>query len=335
MDERILDKLYEPFQLKERVGQANKIFKYVPSADIIDRMNRVFKGNWSTEVISSQILEDEVLLCVRVLVRDDDGNMYYHDGYASQMILRYTYGDKEGKAVNIGNTFKSAMSKAIKTAVAKWGVGLDLSDDGESSTDSTFEPPISMPVANNQNQTQQVIGAPVGVEIPHSTPINNTDTPVTNNPLPQDVPINNNTPTVANNPLPPAFVDTSDSSGVSAPTPQESAPVIDAPINAPPIVDQPTVENVEPTAIPAAPEQVLNTPPVEVIGSESDQAVTMLTDVQKIAIEQTMSINNFTFEELAAKALGRTDNLPKSIDELTYSDAVKLIQHGNDLRPVI
>ena len=84
-----------------------------------------------------------------------------------------------------------------------------------------------------------------------------------------------------------------------------------------------------------APEQVLNTPPVEVIGSESDQAVTMLTDVQKIAIEQTMSINNFTFEELAAKALGRTDNLPKSIDELTYSDAVKLIQHGNDLRPVI
>ena len=55
------------------------------------------------------------------------------------------------------------------------------------------------------------------------------------------------------------------------------------------------------------------------------------TDVQKVAIENIMSVHGKTFAELSAAALQRTDNLPIAIEALSYQDAVKLIQYGNNL----
>lgn len=130
MDEGILKKLYEPFELKSRQGQGNKTFKYVPSEDIVDRMNKVFKCSWSTEVRESTVVEDQVVIRVAVTIKDPDAAEYYvQEGYASHTIMRYTRGDNVGKSIEIGNAYKSAMSKAIKAAVAKWGVGLYLEKD--------------------------------------------------------------------------------------------------------------------------------------------------------------------------------------------------------------
>ena len=127
MHEDILKELYKPFVLKARKGAGGKVFNYVPSDDIVDRMNTVFKGNWTTEVLEAKIIEDQVLIRVRVSAMDE-GVFYHHEGYASQPIARYTFGDNEGKVIDIGNSYKSAMSKAIKTAVAKWGVALYLTE---------------------------------------------------------------------------------------------------------------------------------------------------------------------------------------------------------------
>jgi recombination DNA repair RAD52 pathway protein len=62
MREDILKQLYETFQLREREGQGGMRFKYVPNEDVINRMNKIFKGDWSTEVKDKNIVDDQVIL---------------------------------------------------------------------------------------------------------------------------------------------------------------------------------------------------------------------------------------------------------------------------------
>ena len=133
MHKDILDQLYKPFALKSRPGQGGQSFQYVEIEDIVDRMNRVFGGNWTTEVVREEIIEDQILVRVRVGVRDViheglEALFYYQEGYASQLLARFSFGDKKGQPIDIGNSYKSAMSKAIKTAVSRWGVGLYLEE---------------------------------------------------------------------------------------------------------------------------------------------------------------------------------------------------------------
>lgn len=127
MKSELLNELYRPFEnIKEKPGSGK--YKYVPITDVIDRMNRVFEGNWTSEVIDSEVVEDNILVRVRVYVKDN-GNTYYHEGYGSSQIARFSYGDKKGQAVNIGNNYNSAKSLAIKAACKKWGVALFIEDN--------------------------------------------------------------------------------------------------------------------------------------------------------------------------------------------------------------
>ena len=65
-----------------------------------------------------------------------------------------------------------------------------------------------------------------------------------------------------------------------------------------------------------------------------ENPVEKLTSVQKVAIETVMSVNNMKFDELVSKALQREDALPSKIDDVSYLDAVTIIQYGNHLRPM-
>lgn len=127
MKNELLNDLYKPFEnIKQKPGSGK--YKYVPSRDIIDRMNRVFEGNWATEVLENKIVEDNVLIRVRVCVKDN-GQSCYHEGFGSSQIARFTFGDKKGQAINIGNNYNSAKSLAIKDACKKWGVALYIEDN--------------------------------------------------------------------------------------------------------------------------------------------------------------------------------------------------------------
>jgi len=74
MHEDVQKKLEAPFKLKARKGVGDKIFKYIPSEDVVARMNKVFEGSWDTEVRSTEIIEDQILICVRVYITDKEGN---------------------------------------------------------------------------------------------------------------------------------------------------------------------------------------------------------------------------------------------------------------------
>lgn len=188
MKREILSALYAPLETKSRVGVGNKTFAYVPIRDIVDRMNKVFEGNWSTEVLDVQQIEDNVVVRVKVSVRDpDSGQFYSHEGFASHTIARFTSGPNANKVIDIGNVFKSAMSKAIKVAVEKWGVGLYLSDASE---DSDGYVPITPSAVN----TTAVPVTPTASAFPNFPNMPTQQNKTTNNvvtatpPSPQPVP---------------------------------------------------------------------------------------------------------------------------------------------------
>ena len=294
MDKSILEKLYATFTLSERKGAGGKIFKYVPSEDIVDRMNKVFRGQWSTEVREKEILEDQILLCVRVYVRDpmDIEKMYWHDGYASHPIARYTSGPNNGKAIDIGNSFKSAMSKAIKTAVSKWGVALYLDGEVSESPSSFMDAPFSAP----QAQESVPVKASVAPNMPDFTP---AVKPIEAETV--------STKTV--NSLPMGFPPTANA------TSKKEASSFAGPSISP----FSTVENME------APES---------FAPDNSEDGELCTPVQQVAITTVMESHNLAFGELAKKALKREDSLPETIEKLKYTDAVKLIQYGNELSKV-
>ena len=310
MQKEILDKLYEPFELKARPGQGGMTFKYVPSDDIVDRMNKVFMGNWSTEVVESEVIGDQVLIRVRVYAQDpnsSDSRQYWHEGYASQLIAKYTQGAKVGQIIDIGNSYKSAMSKAIKTAVAKWGVGLYLEKGSvnEGSGVGSWGPPnipTTVPEIVPVEQPKILPVAPVVVDAPVAP------APLAAAPVATPVNIPPGNPNIPFAPVPEA--QTTDPLGAGT----LSAPVFtDANV----VVTKPN------------PSAGFNPP----MGAIPGQGATAegLTDVQKVAIENIMSVHSKPFAELAPAALQRTDNLPNSVEALSYQDAVKLIQYGNNL----
>jgi len=192
MRDEILKELEKPFDLKSRRGVGNKLFQYVTSDDIVERMNRTFKGNWSTEVIKAERIEDQVLVHVRVIVTDSSDPLmprFSHDGFASQSMARFSSGSNANQIIDVGNVYRAAKSKAIKDAVEKWGVGLRLEKDAEEELTAVFpsnipftapikaevpNPPLSKPVSNDfmpPDFVRVVETPPAKPTAPVSTPV--------------------------------------------------------------------------------------------------------------------------------------------------------------------
>lgn len=314
MKKEVLNELAKPFNLKEREGLGGKRFKYVASGDIIERMNTVFHGNWNAELIDSKVIEEQLLVLVKVSVRDEEtGALFSHDGYASYPIFRFTSGQNKGKVIDIGNSYRSAMTKAIKTACSRWGVALFLeettetiqpvSDINPDTPDSTvMETPPHIPT----EPTQAVPDIPTPAEPTVTQPVSALfvpDMPILTEPI--------------NNP-----------EKMEKPHPWPDTPVSDAPVNEPVFTDSNVVAP-DPGNFPSN----VEVPPSigDEISKTTEQAE-ILTPVQKVAVESLMEVNKINFKDLFMKAIPGQE-VPSSIKEVSYLDAVKLIQCGNHLRP--
>ena len=120
MNKDILNQLYEPFKVEKKPGQG---FSYVRSRYIYDRLNKVFDGKWGVSIKTQEVINNEVLVSVAVNIYDDEGRILLtQEGFGSAKIF---------KSLEIGNIFKSAMSRAVKSAVRNWGVALFLDDSPE------------------------------------------------------------------------------------------------------------------------------------------------------------------------------------------------------------
>lgn len=85
-------------------------------------------------------------------------------------------------------------------------------------------------------------------------------------------------------------------------------------------------------AVQAQPSEPLNavktTEPTSIFQSPEENSI---TDVQKVAIKGLLQMRGFEFNKLASDALGRTTDLPKKPEDLSYQNAVTIIKYGNDI----
>lgn len=297
-------------------------FKYVPVNDIIDRMNDVFEGRWSTEVIAKEVFEDQILLQVRVSVRSAADNiLYYHDGFASQPVQRFTYGDNKGKPVDLGNSYTAALSKALKQACKKWGVALNIDEEVEVETvipTTTFSmvAPVKSTLVNESTMS---------IPIPTSMPTSQTKAPVIPSPVFKEEEVEEERPKM--------------SAPVTPKLPGMSAPVGSLVPNMPTMPSQPMMPK---TPIRTA---VTNTPTQNpgFMGSVGAVRDGKISQVQKAALNGVLSLktSNKTPEEVetfykqmaqaAFEEKGITKTYIPAIDELDYDDAVIVVKYGNEL----
>jgi len=353
MERDTLKSLYETFALKSRQGQGGMTFRYIPNAAVIDRMNKVFKGNWSTTVKSKEIIDDQVVVEVEVAAMDvDSGHHYNHTGFGSQQIMRYTKGPNMGKIIDVGNNYKSALAKAIVNACTRWGVGLfkesNQFEDGEvpSSTEhllpETNIPNIpSIPAPPAPPAASQP--APVAVSVPEPTPVAVPPqaapvVPVPAEPAPVAMPEQPVVPVPAQ-PAP-------EPQPVSVPPTPEPAVVETTTTFPPPMAPNQSVSaeisvSQEPTPTPPAPtmpavNSVPTTPELPMSKTEVAEQTTAseveMTDVQKVALSGLLRMNNITYIDLATEAFEANEinkEVPKQ-EDLNYEDALQVIKYGNE-----
>lgn len=107
--------------IKQRQGPGGMKFNYIEAKEVISLLNEAFNFEWSSEVISSSVIENTVVVLTRLKV-----NGITHEAYGSAEIKRFSSGSKQGQAVDLGNDYKSANSDAIKKAATRLNIGLEL-----------------------------------------------------------------------------------------------------------------------------------------------------------------------------------------------------------------
>ncbi len=313
VDNNLLSKLYANFELRSREGTGGKRFKYIPSDAVIDRMNKVFQGCWGTEVLEEKLVEDQILVKVRVTAHHPDINQQFqHDGYGSAAVMRFKSGKNQDKIVDLGNIYKSAEAMAIRHACTRFGVGLYLEGDGGEfyggDVDDTSKH-VTVKEHKPVNNSNSMPGpAPITANI-HNTTIN--DSPINSN-----VSTNTNSQPVKSGIKTPAGAKTNNH-GPKIPSPNVSVPIPNS-----------TSSNTANAGIsfPGGVQSV-NT-------NINTTTEARITDVQKAAIEGILSIRGVEYEDLITQSFTKfginVDSVPK-ISELTYSQAVAAVKHGNAL----
>ena len=123
MNRALLEKPFQPSQIKQRQGNFGHILDYVEGHVVTSRLNDAFDGIWSFEVVKYRILKDtDEVLVLGKLVAEGVTKM----AFGSKEIERR----KDTKAiVSLGDDLKAASTDALKKAASLLGVGLYLYSD--------------------------------------------------------------------------------------------------------------------------------------------------------------------------------------------------------------
>lgn len=339
MEETILKNLYETFDLKERKGQGGMVFRYVPNEDVINRMNKVFQGNWSTKVIDKDVVDDQVIIEVQVNIYDEASECEYtHTGFGSQQIMRYSSGPNAGKIIDIGNAYKGALAKGIVNACTRWGVGLfkernPYEMDNVTMVADDTPAPKSVPVMSPA--VPPAAAAPVPPKAVHVAPpttgggTTNIVPPSTSAMPPAAVP----PPSTAAAPVPP--INTSATPPPSVFESKTTAPAMPMPgstVSTTLKIEQEKpaqpLPNFTPPNTTPAPER----PTLPMSNGGGNLDAVGISDVQRVALNGILSMNNAKYDELAREAFdskGMSQAVPPK-EQLSYEEAVVVIKYGND-----
>jgi hypothetical protein len=122
MDREILERKFEPGQIKQRKGPGGTILDYIETPSVINRLNEAFDGDWSYDI-------DEF--------EQNDGQVVVLGKLTAGGITKMQFGSKtvmtgkDGNPISIGDDLKAAASDALKKCATLMGVGLHLYSDDE------------------------------------------------------------------------------------------------------------------------------------------------------------------------------------------------------------
>ena len=117
MNKQLLNKPFDPNQIKQRPGSHGRTLSYVDVAAVIARLNGVFDHDWSFEVERHEIHEGEVI----VLGKLSAGGVTKMAFGGSSVTI-----DKQGQVVSIADDLKASASDCLKKAASLLGIGLHL-----------------------------------------------------------------------------------------------------------------------------------------------------------------------------------------------------------------
>ena len=126
MNRILLEKPFEPNQVKQRQGSFGHILDYVEGPVITARLNDAFEANWTFEITNHWILkETNEVIVLGKLIAENVTKM----AFGSKEIAR----NKDTKAIiSLGDDLKSASTDALKKAASLLGVGLYLYGESRS-----------------------------------------------------------------------------------------------------------------------------------------------------------------------------------------------------------
>jgi hypothetical protein len=142
MKRDILEKPFEPAQIKQRLRTYGNVLDYVEGHSVIQRLNDAFEGGWSFEILRHEILEDKnEVLVLGKLTADNVVKCQF----GSSKITRTK---DTGEIISLADDLKAAGTDSLKKCATMLGVGLYLyngdkslhAQNGETGTPKS-EPP--------------------------------------------------------------------------------------------------------------------------------------------------------------------------------------------------
>ena len=124
MNRELLEKPFEASQIKQRKGNFGQMLDYLETHVVIQRLNDVFDGGWSFEIVSHEQLDGEIFVLGK-LTAENISKMQF----GSKKITV----SKQGEVISIGDDLKAASSDALKKTATLLGVGLHLYGELEAS----------------------------------------------------------------------------------------------------------------------------------------------------------------------------------------------------------
>ncbi|RLB87224.1 MAG: hypothetical protein DRH50_17195 [Deltaproteobacteria bacterium] len=148
MNRELLEKPFEPGQIKQRVGTFGNTLDYIEGHAVIKRLNDAFDGKWSFEILRHEILEekDEVVVLGKLTA---DGVVKTQFGCS-----RITRAKETGEIVSIADDLKAAGTDSLKKCATMLGVGLHLYNGDKSLHEQTNQPAPEKSGDGEKNRSQ-------------------------------------------------------------------------------------------------------------------------------------------------------------------------------------
>ncbi len=124
MNRELLEKPFDPEQIKQREGHFGKMLDYIEGHSVIQRLNDAFDAKWSFEILEHKVLSetDEVIVLGKLSASE-----VVKTQFGSSRITR---AKESGEMISLADDLKAGATDALKKAATLLGVGLKLYNDG-------------------------------------------------------------------------------------------------------------------------------------------------------------------------------------------------------------